>query len=343
MTAQHAVSSARPTRCPNAPGGVMWDLRSGVAFKLSCGRWSCSACGHLKRQGAELRFRRGMELAAARGERVRFMTLTDGSGDLDMAALYAAWNRLAARLRRADLLQEYAAVVEAQASGRLHLHVLMTGQFIAQRRLSRMAAECGFGRIADIREMDSGKAGVAASARYMVKYLAKQEADSERVAAVAAAAVRRVRPVRCSRGWGPSQRDAEREVVRRWMAERGASPKPPLPDPQWVLVLRGRGDSGIKVLRAGEAITAQELDALLHELAHPWLAAAGLRVRTPERVHLALLHGMAEGTTCASADDDGGSVAVTEADIGGSVTIAQPERLDLGEALHPRRHAACWN
>lgn len=283
-----------------------------------------------------------MELAAARGERVRFMTLTDGTGELKMPALYKAWNRLAARLRRAEDMREYAAVVEAQASGRLHLHVLMTGGFIAQRRLSVMAAECGFGRIADIRAMDGGEKGADASARYMAKYLAKQEAASERGAAVGAAAARRIRPVRCSRSWGLTQRDAEREVVGRWMAARGASPKPSLPDPQWVLVLRGRGAAGAKVLRAGEEVSVQELEALLHEAAHPLLVEAGLRVRTAERAQLAVFRCIVERARApdARAAEHGGVAAlVTDT----TAPTAEPERLDLGEALRPRRSRAIWN
>jgi len=44
---------------------------------------------------------------------VRFMTLTDGCGDMDFAAFYAAWSRkLRPRLRRRGKLGDYACALE---------------------------------------------------------------------------------------------------------------------------------------------------------------------------------------------------------------------------------------
>jgi hypothetical protein len=50
-----------------------------------------------------------MERAWARGERVRFMTLTDDSkGAMTVADFYEAWNRLRVRLKKAGLIREFA-------------------------------------------------------------------------------------------------------------------------------------------------------------------------------------------------------------------------------------------
>lgn len=68
-----------------------------------------------------------MNAAHERGERVRFVTLTDkAAGRMTVPELGAAWNRLAVRLRREKLLTEYALAVELQPKrGALHLHAYL--------------------------------------------------------------------------------------------------------------------------------------------------------------------------------------------------------------------------
>jgi hypothetical protein len=70
----------------------------------------------------------------------------------------AAW-REKCRKRR-SYLSEYAMVLEVGGRGnkQLHAHVLITGRFIYQADFSQWARQCGFGRIADVREVERGDA-----------------------------------------------------------------------------------------------------------------------------------------------------------------------------------------
>ena len=283
-TPEAAVSSAPRARCPNAPRRWVWELRTGKTSQLACGRWSCPVCGVKKRAAAEVVFESGMVKARSRGERLRLITLTDGTGDMDLPALYTAWNRLRTKLRRRGVLNEYAAVVEATAGGRLHLHVIATGRYIRQRTLAREAEAAGFGRIAHIKELRKGRAFDRA-ARYMAKYLSKQEEGSERAAAVASAATTRMRPVRTSRGWGMTVREAERIVVERWIAARGGTPALPVQDATWVMVTAADASDRFRVWHGREELSPDELAALLHDIADEFgLAALGFRLATPERL-----------------------------------------------------------
>lgn len=217
----NALNRARRTRCPNSRGYYIWSLSTDQAAELPCRRWDCSYCQQRKRAAAQRVIRVGLETAWGRGERVRFMTLTDDSaGELTVAGLYDAWNRLRARLTRdrrdGRYVNEYAAVVEVQTRGALHLHVLMTGRYIKQRDLVGMALDAGFGRCTDIREVKQSRATDArGSADYVTKqlagYLTKQAA-----AALGDKTNERRRPLRTSRGWadGLSLRKAEQQMAQ---------------------------------------------------------------------------------------------------------------------------------
>lgn len=177
-------------------------------------------------------FERGILAAFARGERVRFMTLTDGSthGTMTVHDLSNAWGKLAAILHRGGpppprppkgsgkeaqakwrrqckarkpLLAEYAMVLEvgSKGQGRLHAHVLFTGRYIKQSRLSAWAKHAGFGRVVDIREVPSGDAAAAAS--YAAKLAAYVASQSKALAKLKYLSRARVRPVRKSHGWYP--------------------------------------------------------------------------------------------------------------------------------------------
>jgi hypothetical protein len=80
-------------------------------------------------------------------------------------------------------------VVERQKRGAAHVHVVYRGPYIPQQWLSRVAVECGFGRIADIRRSNPQLM------RYLAKYLTKELSDPT------AAPPRYFRRVRWSRGW----------------------------------------------------------------------------------------------------------------------------------------------
>lgn len=156
------------------------------------------------------------------------MTLTDGSkGEMTVADLYAAWNRLRGRLARdrrgGPYMGQYAAVVEVQERGALHLHVLLTGRFIPQRKLVGMALDAGFGRCTDIRHVRrAAREEARGSAEYVTKqlvgYLTKQGA-----AALSAKTNLRRRPLRTSRGWGGgmTMQRAMRMTSDAWLEEAG--------------------------------------------------------------------------------------------------------------------------
>ncbi len=143
-----------------------------------------------------------MRIAWEKGERARFMTLTDTrGGTMTVAELYEAWNKLRTRLTRerkgGRLVQEYAAVVEVQTRGALHLHVLMTGRFVPQRKLVGMATAAGFGRCADIREVKRLATGDGpGSAEYLTKQLAGYLTKQAAAALGEKAAVLRVAQIR---------------------------------------------------------------------------------------------------------------------------------------------------
>ena len=148
------------------------------------------------------------------------MTLTDGSkgrGRMTVADVYTAWNRLRVRLKKAGLLDQFAAVLEVQRRGALHLHVLSTGAYIHQPRLVGMAKAAGFGLCTDIREItkDAGEASEASAAyasKQMAGYLTKQNAE-----ALTAKTNKRRRPLRTSRGWGLSLREALAMLTTEWL------------------------------------------------------------------------------------------------------------------------------
>jgi hypothetical protein len=183
----------------------------------------------LKRLAARELFAGGMAAAVERGERVRFATLTGKAMTLEEIGL--GWNRVATALRRRGLLDQYAAVVELTAKGNPHLHVLMTGDFIPQAYLTRIAqgrrgSKGRFGRVTHIR--DGMKRLEDAGSRlpgYLTKDIARQQVGGEMAAYVSKAkAVERSRlrsgeggrrrPIRASLLWYPGGLTAAAETVK---------------------------------------------------------------------------------------------------------------------------------
>ena len=294
QTPRAAIKSARASRCPNAPLRYVWDLGTKNAFQLACGRWRCSRCGRQNRGVAKRAFLEGIEGAQRRGDFVRFMTLTMGDADATVGELYGAWDRLRARLRRLSKrhptprLREYAAVVEAQDRGALHLHVVCTGEYVPQSELSELAANAGFGPIMDIRVLHDprkpGSTGDEAhrAARYLAKYLAASEGTGDtkdpsgkRWRAFTARCDKRIRPVRMSRGWGCSLTQARALMAQE---RRGAS-RSKFSGP-W-LALQVSDDGAVTIYgRGGELSTHEvrslQLDVLMQSCGYvpyvpPWM------------------------------------------------------------------------
>lgn len=269
--AERILARTPKSRCP-ASRAVLVNRRSGHSFGVQCKSWSCSYCQKRKWVAVAALLYNGVEQAWANGERVRLVTLTDGSGTgMSVADISAAWEKLAKLLkrggpapprppsgsgaaeqaawreackRRQPYLDEYALVLEVGTNGKeqLHGHVLMTGRFIFQADLSRWAAACGFGRVADVREVRQGDAEEVSG--YTAKQLAGYASKTGQALALAERAAERLRPVRLSRGWyGGGLRRAEEELGFR-------SPRRDGPADMWILVRHdeARRFVGIQVL-----------------------------------------------------------------------------------------------
>lgn len=223
-----------------------------VAVPLRCRSHRCPWCRRYKSLAATVVIQRGIERAPGR---VRLVTLTDPRGDMTSADMSAAWRRFARRLERQGKLGQYVRSLEATKAGALHYHVLLFdtergGGYIPQLELSRMAEASGFGRVADIREVEGAGGGEAFSvAAYLTKsgLSARVSSDAVKVAQyvtkagsagesaeVTAKLGERVRPVTTSRGFiGGSLTETEREICRHFgerSGEAGEAPEAPLPE-----------------------------------------------------------------------------------------------------------------
>lgn len=231
---RQAVAEARKTWCPNSRR-FLASITTRRSFAVPCLSWSCEVCQKRKWYAARELYRRGIEAAWERGDKVRFVTLTDGRGNMTVPELGAAWDDLAKALRRggfaparpkkptdpakhaawrkrydawlktckrrSSLLDQYATVVEfgAEGSRQIHLHVLMTGDFIPYKKLSIWAKRCGFGEIAHITLVSQGDANeVGGYAGKLASYTAKAIRHGEEMHLRGAV---RLRPVRSSRKW----------------------------------------------------------------------------------------------------------------------------------------------
>ncbi len=247
---ERAVRTAsKSSPCPS----ISWPLyaysrSSQRAYAMACGSWACPTCARKKKAIARRAIEDGMWQAFARGERVRFITVTDdGKGEMRVPDLYASWSRLRIILKRGGYLSEYAAALEVQRRGALHLHVLATGSYVPVRELSRLAVRAGFGPVVDVRAV---KGDALEDAKNSAAYVAKELAgyvmkDGKSLADKTA--VRR-RPVRFSHKWGSSLGDAKKDLARE-MAEARDSEVDPGP---WVVV-RVTSDGSL-VTRAGQGL-----------------------------------------------------------------------------------------
>jgi hypothetical protein len=254
-----AILDAKRTPCPGFRGWWAFSLSTETAYPQRCGKWTCPYCGRFKRAAAQLALARGVEREFAAGQRVRFITLTDERGDMDVAAITESWKRLVGRLRtprkgrrrpgggwatrpRPAYLRQYAVTIEAHESGALHLHGLLTGRFVPQRWLARQAHEAGFGKVSWISEVRPGGAAelagylapdvgldvgsdVEAVVRRMTVARYMTQAEKWGLAPVAARSARRLRPVRLSRGWpGGTLTQAEGDLVALMFGEGDRDP-----------------------------------------------------------------------------------------------------------------------
>jgi hypothetical protein len=138
---------------------------------VTCGKWSCTTCGVTRARRWRAALRRKLE--GYEFPRLKFITLTlDGDvSDLDAARqrVARAWSRLSQILRKSYHRGWYVWVREISPIGRLHVHVLVDVDYVPQRVLSALAADCGFGPVCDVRAVQ----GTRRVVRYLGKYLFK--------------------------------------------------------------------------------------------------------------------------------------------------------------------------
>ena len=152
-----------------------------------CWAWSCPGCSHLKQWGSKRYIMLGALEAAARGDCVAFVTLTEPglarSWDESSKALTRLLNVENQRLKDRGLRPlRYCAVPELQQRGAVHWHGLVAVDpnvidatcFGSQRDLRAAAVRYGFGHQDDLAHLGQARELVRA-AGYCGKYLVKDQ------------------------------------------------------------------------------------------------------------------------------------------------------------------------
>lgn len=257
--ARELLDAAPKTRCPNTYGLFVLSAEKGKAFPLTCSRWDCPnpGCGGLKREAAREAFTGGTEQAWDRGEQVRLMTLTSLPGTTH-PEFQAGVKRSLLVLRKRGFITEYGGAIERTVSGLPHAHLLITGTYIPQRELSRIArggptCRTRLGEVVDIRAVRNIGPRSAVSdyllkqqtAGELARYVSKAATEQAR-AARALEGVTRQRPIRLSRGWYPGGLGAAVKVVRR----RWSDSAEPVTATDWAVVRRDPESGYITVLNA---------------------------------------------------------------------------------------------
>lgn len=114
----------------------------------------------------------GLEWGAARGERVRFLTLT--SSPQSTKPIHESFRRFVKRVRRKYGTFEYLAVREYTKSGLAHLHVLFRGAYLPQGWVSTVWEEIHQARITYLEEV---KGNLLQVASYLAKYVVSGEGE----------------------------------------------------------------------------------------------------------------------------------------------------------------------
>jgi len=178
------------TKRSTADDGPAWRTRplaEGAPDRLiaRCNRRKCPACGEFWARKTKAALLSGLRTPQAEMH-TAFLTVTapGRAGGLADARGYpipeaidewndraaTRWNHLRTRLRQIYPLMQFFRVGELQERGAIHHHVVARNvPGLTKETLSRIAVECGFGFIADVRPMRHA-GGVAA---YLAKYLLK--------------------------------------------------------------------------------------------------------------------------------------------------------------------------
>jgi hypothetical protein len=110
----------------------------------------------------------GIEIALARGESVRILTLTSSPQSRDPRRAFRAFVK---RARRRYGVFEYCLVQEKTQSGLIHYHLLYRGRYMGHRWVSETWRELNGAPVVYIQRFRGGKSRLAG---YLVKYLGKE-------------------------------------------------------------------------------------------------------------------------------------------------------------------------
>lgn len=150
--------------------GVLLNTNTGEVIPRGCGRWVCPSCGPRKVRAWVMR--------VAKQPARWFLTLTlsgDGQPTKDnLARLARGWRAVRQWLKRRYRLTAYTWAREcgANATRRLHLHVLLECDRIPVRRLRRVAVGSGLGRWMHLSAVKSERH----ARHYVAKYVGKAAA-----------------------------------------------------------------------------------------------------------------------------------------------------------------------
>jgi hypothetical protein len=147
-----------------------------IFFQPRCKLWSCPACAEINRGLWAMRAYHGVTELAARGLTLMFTTVTNHE---KLSPEYAyklwpqQWKKLRQRARRAARMFEYLLIPERHQSGKMHIHLLNTGE-LSERWWKDNSRQCGLGHQDKSKQIDVPEMG----AWYTTKYLAKQLEDT---------------------------------------------------------------------------------------------------------------------------------------------------------------------
>ena len=165
-----AAAIAFPVRVSDCSIGWMTNSTTGECYPKLCGKWSCHVCGprNVRRLAARL------QAEALKFNRFITLTLTGEAAPTraTLRRMSAGWRKVRRVLARDYGLSDFFWVHEKQSRNgpRVHKHLVVRSEYIHQRKLSRLAAECGLGSVCWIEKIH-GQLGMRS---YLGKYLLKQ-------------------------------------------------------------------------------------------------------------------------------------------------------------------------
>jgi len=173
------LAATETCHTPNRPWMIAKNEHTKMAifFQPTCKLWNCPYCASINSKRWILRGVKGTEILLAEGKNPKFVTITSHeklSPQATFRVFPLAWPKLYRRYKRAvdkDDPRAYIAVPERHKDGRLHSHLIITGD-LSQKWWKDNARECGLGYQAKVKSVTSVSVGI-----YLGKYLGKTLAE----------------------------------------------------------------------------------------------------------------------------------------------------------------------